>query len=258
MKRSGLLFILVCVVIFAGGLSAQPPDSAGAFIAVGDSLRDAWDHQGAAEAYLNALELDSTLYEALWKAADQVTEVANKLPDKEKDKKEKLFAMADSLCDEAIEVNPKGWEGHFYKSVALGRLALFRGGKEKINMSKQIKVEVDTAIALNPRADLAYHVLGRWHQELANLGWLLRAAAKVIYGGVPPGSNEEAVAAFKKAIEIDPTHIEHHLELGRTYKLMGAKDLAAISFETVLNLPAKEEGDEALKEEAKELLEEVK
>lgn len=258
MKRSGLLFILVCVVIFAGGLSAQASDSAGNFIALGDSLRDAWDHQGAAEAYLSALQLDSTSYEALWKAADQLTEVANKLPDEEKDKKEKLFAMADSLCNEAIDVNPDGWEGHFYKSVALGRLALFRGGKEKINMSKQIKVEVDKAIELNPEADLAYHVLGRWHQELANLSWLLRAAAKVIYGGAPPGSNDEAVAAFKKAIALNPTHIEHHLELGRTYKLMGEKDLAVIPLETAVKLPVSDEDDEAFKKEAEELLEDVR
>jgi len=48
-------------------------------------------------------------------------------------------------------VNPNGWDGHFKLSVALGRLALFRGGKEKINLSKEIKAEADTAVALNPR-----------------------------------------------------------------------------------------------------------
>jgi len=255
MKRAMLSFILCFAVMFSASLFA---DSHEATLALADSLRDAWDHEGAAEAYLKILEKDSTNYEVLWKAADEITEVANKVPEKEKEKKEELFAQANALCDRAIAVDPYGWEGHFYKSVALGRLALFRGGKEKINMSKEIKVEVDRAIQLNPEADLAYHVLGRWHQNLANLSWLLKAAAKVIYGGVPPGSNEEAVKAFKKAIALNPTHIEHHLELGRTYKLMGKKDLAVIPLETVLKLPDSDEDDEAFKKEAEELLKKVK
>ncbi|NQT25159.1 hypothetical protein HQ585_07385 [candidate division KSB1 bacterium] len=258
MKRLLLCCTLLIAVMFSANLIAGSVDTPCANIVLGDSLSEKWDHEGAAKAYLKAIEEDSTNYEAFWKAADEVTEVANDISDKEKDKKEELYAKADALCDKAIAVDPYGWEGHFYKSVAGGRLALFLGGKKKINMSKQIKVEVDRAITLNPEADLAYHVLGRWHQNLANLSWMLRAAAKVIYGGVPPGSNEEAVDAFKKAIAIDPLHIEHHLELGRTYKMMGKKDLAVIPLETVLKLPNTDEDDDAFKKEAEELLKKVK
>jgi len=238
MKRLLLCCTLLIAVMFSANLIAGSVDTPCANIVLGDSLSEKWDHEGAAKAYLKAIEEDSTNYEAFWKAADEVTEVANDISDKEKDKKEELY--------------------DFYKSVAGGRLALFLGGKKKINMSKQIKVEVDRAITLNPEADLAYHVLGRWHQNLANLSWMLRAAAKVIYGGVPPGSNEEAVDAFKKAIAIDPLHIEHHLELGRTYKMMGKKDLAVIPLETVLKLPNTDEDDDAFKKEAEELLKKVK
>jgi tetratricopeptide (TPR) repeat protein len=232
MKKSVWIVLLFVPVLL---LQAQSIESC---LSLGDSLKDKWDHDGAAKAYLEAVGLDSNHYIALWNAADEVTEMANALPETEKDQKEELFARANALATRAIEVNPDGWEGHFYKAVALGRLALFRGGKEKINLSKAIKVETDKAIELNPNADLAYHVLGRWHQNLANLSWVLRAAAKVMYGGVPPGSNEESVAAFEKAISIDPNHIEHYLELARTYEFMGKKELMREPLEKVLALPS--------------------
>ena len=96
------------------------------------------------------------------------------------------------------------------------------------------------------------------HQNLANLGGFLKFFAKVLYGGVPPGSNEESAVAFKRAIEIDPNHIEHHLELARTYKYMGEKELAQQSLQTVLELPNIDEDDPQFKEEAKELLKKIK
>ena len=239
-------------------MEVHQPDPVAKIIALGDSLKEVWDHSGAADAYLKALELDSANYEAAWKSGREITEVANQLSPKMKDEKEIKFTKAVALCEQAIALNESGWEGHFHLSVALGRLALFRGGKKKINMSKRIKAEADTAIILNPEADLAYHVVGRWHQNLANLGGFLKFFAKVLYGGVPPGSNEESAVAFKRAIEIDPNHIEHHLELARTYKYMGEKELAQQSLQTVLELPNIDEDDPQFKEEAKELLKKIK
>jgi tetratricopeptide (TPR) repeat protein len=227
-------------------------------MSLGDSLADKWDHQGAMNAYLKALELNKDSYEAAWKAGDQTTEYANKLPAGQKAAKEAAFKKASELCARAIVINPKGDEGHFRLAVTYGRLALFRGGKEKINLAKKVKASADTALMLNPNNDLAWHVIGRWHQDLGNLSWALKAVAKVVFGGVPPGSNAEAVAAFQKAISIDANHIEHHLELARTYKLWGKKELMKAPLEKALSLPSVEEDDDAFKAEAKEMLAKLK
>ena len=82
--------------------------------------------------------------------------------------------------------------------------------------------------------------------------------AKILFGGVPPGSNEESVAMFKKAIEINPNHIEHYLELARTYKFMDRKDLMKEPLEKVLALPNMEEKDPGFKKEAEEMLKDLK
>ena len=230
--------VLVLFLFATCSLWAQATDteSVSVLIVRGDSLADAWDHQGAAIAYMQALKIEPDNYEALWKAGDQYTELADRLPKKQKSQKETYFTKARELCEKAIEINPDGWEAHFRLSVALGRLALFQGGKKKIRLSKMVKEEAEKAIAINPEADLVYHVLGRWHQNIANLSGVLKFFAKILYGGVPPASNEEAVDLFKKAIEIAPNHVEHHLELGRTYKFMKRKDLARESLQVVLNL----------------------
>ena len=253
MKRP-FIYWLVFLCLFAYPVLAQQAiaDSVAKYMALGDKYSEKWDHESAAHLYVKVIKLDPKNYEAYWKAGDEYTEIADHTDVKHK--KESMFMQAKILCEKAIAVNPNGWEAHFRLSVALGRLALFRGGKEKIRLSQRVKAEADTAVILNPEADLAYHVLGRWHQNLANLSSVLKFFAKVLYGGVPPGSNEESVAMFKKAIEINPTHIEHHLELARTYKFMDEKELARESLKKVLELPAKEEDDKKFIKEAETML----
>ncbi len=251
-----LITSLICLILLSAytlaGIGKQ--EEVARLMAKADSLASIWDHSGAVEVYLEILKIDPNNYRACWKAGDEYTEVADRLPDKEKEKKELYFDKARKLCERAIEINPDGWEGHFRLAVALGRLALFRGGKEKIKLSKMIKAEADTALILNPNADLVYHVLGRWHQNLANLSGMVKFFAKVFFGGVPPGTNEEAVKMFKKAIEINPNHIEHYLELARTYKFMKRWDLMKEPLEKLLSLPDVEEDDPKFKQEAKEML----
>jgi len=230
-------------------------DSINTHLAIGDSLNDLGDHESALKAYLTVITLDSLNYTANWKTGDQYTEIAKNLPEDMKEQKEENFDLARQYCEKAIAIDSSGWEGHTYLSIALGRLALFRGGKEKINLSKRIKAEADMGIALNPDNDIAYHVIGVWHRNLANLSWILKSFAKILYGGVPPGSNEEAVKALKKAIEINPDHINHYLELAKTYKEMGKKELMKEPLDTVLELPVTEPDDDQHKEEAKKLLE---
>jgi len=251
-----LVFLILTICVTAVSQEVGPPTVAD-LIMKGDALKDQGDHEMATLAYLDALKIDPENYEAAWKAGDQFTDFADDIPENEKDRKEMYFEKAKEMCEKAVEINPDGYEGHFRLAVALGRLALFRGGKQKIELSRQIKVEADKALELDQSDDGVYHLLGRWHQNLANLSSILKFFAKALYGGVPPGSNEEAVKLFKKAIEINPEHIEHHLELGRTYKFMGEKELARASLEKAVSLPPVEVDDPEYQEEAKKLLEKL-
>ncbi len=258
MKKVFMICCFLCCFVVTPILAQiSVADSVAKYMAKGEACAAEYNHSGAATAYVAVVRFDPTHYEAAWKAGDHLTEYADRLPDKQKTQKEAYFQQSRNWCEKAIEINPQGWEGHFRLAVALGRLALFTGGREKIRLSQEVKAEADTALVLNPEADLVHHLLGRWHQNIANLSGVLKFFAKVLYGGVPPASNEEAVVHFQKAIELNPNHIEHYLELARTYEFMDEEELMREPLEMVLSLPSVEQDDPKFKEEAQEMLEDL-
>ena len=110
---------------------------------------------------------------------------------------------------------------------------------------------------VDPRNDYAWHLLGRWHQSLANIGGTTRALAGIIYGGLPAASNEEAVKCFQKAISLNPRRLIHVVELGRTYAMMGRAAEARRTIQQGLAMPNQEKDDPETKRRGKESLKEI-
>ena len=96
--------------------------------------------------------------------------------------------------------------------------------------------------------------MGLWHQRVANISGVLKMVAKVVYGGLPAASNEEAVKCMKKAVELAPQRIIHHTELARLYKAMHKPELAAKEWQTILQLSVADKEDEKSRGEAREEL----
>lgn len=251
MKTFTLLFLL-CLIL------AMPvfADDVQMMIQKGDSLFSAFDNPGALEAYLQVLAVDSGHYEANWKTARAYVDIGETIEDD--DERAAYYQKGNVFARKATEVNPEGSMGHLFLSIALGRVALDAGAKERIKLSKEIKKETDLAIKYDPNNATAYHVLGRWNRKLANLSWIEEGFANMFLGGVPDdASDENAVSAFKKAIEIEPHFINHYLELGITYEMMGMDDEARVQFEKCLELPKSDSADDEHKEEAKRLIEDL-
>lgn len=168
----------------------------------GDQAHARFDNQAALAAYQKALRLDSAHYDMLWKLTRSHVDVGFAAKDP---RQRNHYFQAEHFARRCVALYPDSAEGHFFLAVALGRVALKVGGKKKVQLSKEIKAEAERVLAINPRHDGAMHVLGRWNYELANLSWVLRAFAKVLYGGVPPGGNEQAREWFEKALAINLT-----------------------------------------------------
>jgi len=116
----------------------------------------------------------------------------------------------------AIKAAPDSAAGHVWLAVALGRQALSEGPKTKLALSREIKSEVDRAIALDPNIGRAWHVLAMWNVKLASLSAIERMAANAVLGGVPKGaSHANAEIAFRKAIALEPAYVNHRLEYAR-------------------------------------------
>src|SRR6185503_10611123 len=134
---------------------------------------------------------------------------------------------------------------------ALGRKALFCGGREKVKLSKEVKAEADRAMALDPKHFSPYLVLGIWNREIAGVGGVLRAAARVLYGGLPPASYENSREMLERAIALNPDSTKAHYELALTLRELGRKEDARREFQKVLDLPRTRALDDKVKADAR-------
>jgi hypothetical protein len=252
MRKSLILIVaLEVIAVLCYGQTAADE------IKLGDEAYAQLNDQQAMNHYLEALKLEPDNYEALWKTSRAYVDVADvmPLPNKEaKTRQAQMYIEATSYARKAIAANPNDTWGHFQYAAAYGKRLLLLGNKDQVNGSRLIKAEIDKAIELDPKNDLAYHALGRWHRRIAEIGGAKRLFGNILYGSIPKGSFEESEKWLKKAIELNPNFVNHHFELGMTYEDMKKYDLAAEEFQKAIDLPKTTSKDDLLKKEAAEEL----
>jgi tetratricopeptide (TPR) repeat protein len=194
--------------------SAAPAITAGAEVAAGDAAARKLDLAGAIVAYRAAVKRDADDAEAQWKLARSLADKATLSTDP--NEQEKLCVEAERYARRAVKLAPNSAKTHDYLAIALGKLALFEGGKRKVELSKEVKAEADRALQLDPNDDLALHVLAIWNREVYELNWFLRQFAQILYGKLPKASLDAAITDLTRATELRPDVIPHHVELGVT------------------------------------------
>lgn len=245
-----VLFSLLWVAFATG------QESEASFMAKGDTAYAQFDNKLALENYQKVLTINPDNYEANWKSARAYIDIGEDLEDE--DARAEYYRNAEKFARNAVHNNEVKSNGHLFLSIALGRVALDAGAKQRIKMSKEIKIEADLAVKYNEQNDLAYHVLGRWNRKISNLSWIEKGFADMFLGGVPEdASNEAAIANFQKAIEIKPEYINHYLELGITYEMMGEDEQALAAFKKCLELKSSHMDDETHKKTAQAFIEDL-
>jgi tetratricopeptide (TPR) repeat protein len=130
----------------------------------------------------------------------------------------------------------------------------YADNETKVEWSRDIKLECETAIKLDPKQDVGYYLLGRWNFGVANMNFLVKGLVELIYGGLPAASNEEAIKDFKKAVELAPGRIIHHFELARVYEATGREKLALAELARCRALKPVDRDDADAQSDAKKLL----
>lgn len=247
-------------VLGAQSLIAQPagpvapPGVAGA-AARGDSLMAAFDTEGAIAAYRAGLARQPDDVELAIRLARALTNLAEERPGEDGD--EALYEEAVDLSRRAVRRAPNLSRAHSTLAAALGRHALFQGGRRKVELAREVYHEAERGAALDPNDYRSFIVLGAWHREVATLNFFLRGVAKTFLGGLPDASLERSAAALERARRLEPGIIFTHLELARTYAEMDREDAALREIERALALPPREQLDRVLKDQARELRDEI-
>jgi hypothetical protein len=94
-------------------------------------------------------------------------------------------------AERAIAAHPTSPHGHCSACISKGRLALFTDNRSKVKLAKAAQDHARSALALDPSSDIAHHLMGRWHYEMAKLNVVVRTVVRVMYGAqLQPGTKE--------------------------------------------------------------------
>jgi tetratricopeptide (TPR) repeat protein len=191
--------------------------------------------------YLEAEKQDDKNVGLLLRIARQYRHLAAAAPTNAE--KIALFETSKTYANRAVALEPRNAETHLSLAISYAKMLPLLERREQIDASKSVKINVDEALALNPRLDLAWHVLGCWNHRLAEIGPVKRAAARMLYGEIPDGSNAEAVACLEKAITLNPDRLSHYIELGLVRAAEGQPEAARALLEKGLAMPNVDHGD---------------
>ncbi|MES2476329.1 MAG: hypothetical protein V4640_11145 [Verrucomicrobiota bacterium] len=235
--------------LFLAFLTVVSPALAESFsslVTKGDAADHAFKPAQALESYLPAEKMEPNNVALLLKISRQyrhlMTDTGNKA------KKLEYGHIALAYDSRVSKLAPRDSEAQLSEAITYGKLMPFLGKKEQVAASPVVKAAADRAVKLNPGNDTAWHVLGRWHQTLANVSSVKRALGGMLYGKLPVGSYEESVKCFDHAIAINSKRPRHYIELGHTYALAGQPDNARKFLKKGLSMPSKEKDDPEIKE----------
>jgi tetratricopeptide (TPR) repeat protein len=150
--------------------------------------------------------------------------------------KKAIGEMALGLARKAADKLPQNSEAQVTLAAAYGKLTDLVDPRTKIEYSKQVYAEATRALRLDPNSDFGNLILAQWNYQMVFLNPFLKTLAELIYGKFPAASREEAVAHYKRAIELAPERIVHHAEFAKALDTMGDKSAAREQWQQVVEL----------------------
>ncbi|KAF6257131.1 hypothetical protein COO60DRAFT_33728 [Scenedesmus sp. NREL 46B-D3] len=212
----------------------------------------------ALACYINAVMLDPDDVELICRLAKQWSDLTYE-DGATMEHIQEVNAKAVEYADRAITMAPKSAGGYMASCVSRGRLALFSDNKTKVRLAKEAQEAARTALSLEPENDLAHHLMGRWHFEMAQINFMVRQLIKLVYGAaLAPGNFEDALTEFQAAVALNPSKLIHRVELGRTHLRLGHKREAYEHLSASMGLEVEDVNAKLQKDDAELLLDKLK
>jgi tetratricopeptide (TPR) repeat protein len=241
-----LLFTFPCFPAFA----FLHDSTAAALIADGDQFAEkAFDNQKALQKYTAALPFAEDKYPLLWRLSRTYADIGAHMPMKQM----QVYEISLSYAEKAIAANPQGAMGYIRRAITNGRIALFKGIWEAIDLVKQTKADCAKAIALDPKEPAAYYLLGRTNAKVCEKPKFVRWPL-----GLGWANLDTAVTCYEKSIALRPNFIMYRLDCARTYIEQDEYAKARQHLIVIQSLAKQNEDDDLFRAEAKKLLEEIK
>jgi tetratricopeptide (TPR) repeat protein len=246
----GLILGIGAVSISLSGVASG--ENAEDLIAKGDVYYARLDASESLKYYLPAEKLDPSNVRLLAHISREYRHLMSDATST--DEKMKLGRAALGYARRAVAVNPNDSDAQLALAISCGKMEPFGTYREKFDSVGVIKHAAEKVIKLDPSNDLAWHIRGLWHENLAEVNAVQRSMAQVVFGKLPDSTYDEAAQCFQKAITLDPNRLMHYIELGRLYAKMGRNDEARHLINTGLGMQNTEKDDPETKRQGRELL----
>lgn len=230
-------------------LPMAPVQAAQQFLEAGDQAYAAFDTRKALEHYRKAWEADPEAYETRMKYARSLNDAGEEAKGEEA---ETFFAEAMAQAKALKEKFPDKAEAYFLQGAATGNLLFFKGGSQKVELSRSIEALGKRCLELDPNDSHGYVLLGIYYREVANLNWTQRVLAQRLFGGLPGGSLEDSETMLKKGCELAPGTVYPLYQLAVTLESLEKKEEAAQAYEKISRLAKTDHLDDAKIAEARE------
>ena len=252
--------IIICSFILASTTIAQSQNKEEQLYQYAVKLHEDGKLNDALTIFKNLLKNDSSNINLLQNTSILYSTIGHSLKEGTPNKYN-WYTTAEYLAKKAIQQNQMSANAHYAYAMAIGLLSEKAGVKTKINNAKLIKTEAETTIKLDPKIAGAYHILGRWHLVVAGFNSFERGMITMIFGKMPGGSYEDAIANFQTAIKLEPLNAIHYLQIAYTYQereKKGDKLLAIANLNTAIKIVPRNEDEQITKKECEDLLSKLK
>lgn len=242
-------FLFVLYLNFPGAAFAQNFDS---YFNEGLKQEALPNEKKALEQYQLAVKSSPYSLKGLYKCSELCARIGSR--EKNDNTRDAFFNAALAYAKIALKYHSKTDDANIAMSIAMGKIALTKSGKDKISYVKDIKYYADQALKINPNNFKAWHIIGKWNYEVANLNFFEETAVNLLFGGLPDASFKNSVNAYEKARSLNPKFCLNYLELAKSYKKIGNNKMALLLLKQLLVIPNSTEDDPLIKREARGLL----
>lgn len=210
----------------------------------------------ALELLYKANELYPENDEILWRISRTYADSAEVLqhkPEQDEDTILGLYETARDYADRAIEVNPTSSMAFTRRAIATGQIALYRGIWSAVSLVKETREAIERAVELDNENSIAHFVLARSHAEVSQRPRIIRGPLGLGWANI-----NRALDHFDIAIALRPDYIRYRLDAARAFIREKEYDRAEELLANVADLPKNSQLDDMYREQALELLEEVR
>ncbi|NTV01209.1 MAG: hypothetical protein HGB04_00285 [Chlorobiaceae bacterium] len=233
--------------------AAEPPGKQAPFAAA-DRAFMALQYEKADSLYDAMRQSNPESADLYWKLARLNISLAETYSPNDTERRMPLYTKAVDYARKAVSIDSTNAAAHTWLAASLAVKADKTGSKEKLARAKEIKRELDKALALNPHDDVAWSILGSYYRQVSSIGWMSRLLGNTFVGRMPEGNPEAAEKAFKKAISLNPRAIRHYHELALLYIDQHRDEEALQTLQAAVRKPVLMKSDLRRLEEIRELI----